>query len=519
MIKALDKFLEKPQNVFFALVLPVIALYFKSLYYGFTTLDEQWLVVRSSSFNSDWKNLLTVFHTPVSYVYYRPLFMVSIIIDHQIGQVSPFVYHVTNLLWHLLAVVLLYRFLTLSGSQKVKAYVITLLFALHPIAVHAVAWVPGRNDVMMACFALLSFNSLLRYLQEDKKWLLMFQVIFLILAFLTKETAVVIPFICLGIVFVYSEKKLRFYVLYSGLAVILTIVYFVLRSSVTETLQSSDRSLWLNLKEMFLAFFMQMGKAYYPLSQSVSPVLNTALSLFGILVFILSLIVWKRSKLNFRKATLAWFIFVGFMVLPVWFGVAKGSGEHYEHRIYCSLIGLALFFSGFDLRSSSNGVRWGLISLLVLFALTTSVRMKVYANEEVFVDAGMKERPDYYLFYLQKGDQLNNRNNLKAIEYYNKAIELRPDYGTSYANRGSAFLNEKMFAEALEDYNQATMLNGFHERTYFNRCYCHVRLGNAQQAKNDLDTLRKYSPDIIEPQMEQIVNEMYKMRKDSLEKK
>jgi protein O-mannosyl-transferase len=517
-MKALEKYLDNKRNLIVALTLPVILVYAKSLYYGFTTLDEQWLVIRSTSFNSDWRNLFTVFQMPVSFVYYRPFFMCSIIIDHQIAGISPFVYHATNLLWHLLATLLLYRFLSLTGARKVNAYVAALLFALHPIAVHAVAWVPGRNDLMMACFVLLSFNSLLTYLQKNKKFFLVLHVFTLVCAFFTKETAIVIPVISLAILYIYSKKKPLFYLYYFGSVMILTAMYLFLRSNITEALPDTERTLWLNSKDIFLVTFMQLGKAYYPLFQSVSPVLQNSLALFGMAVFVISILFWKTYGKDKRKAVLSGLIFVGFMILPAWFGVTKGSGEHYEHRIYCSMIGLALFFTCFEMRASSKVVQFALFSVPLLYGITTFTRMKVYANEEVFVDAGIKERPDYYWFYLQKGDQLLNKNNIGAIEYYNKAIELRPSYGISYANRGSAFMKAEMFPEALEDYNKAIALTGYNEKMYNSRCYCNSRMGNGVEAKQDLDSLRKYSPHVVEPRMEQIVNEVYQasISKDSL---
>ena len=40
----------------------------------------------------------------------------------------------------------------------------------------------------------------------------------------------------------------------------------------------------------------------------------------------------------------------------------------------------------------------------------------------------------------------------KAIEYYNKALELDPKYHTAWYNRGLCFNNLKKFDEAIESF-------------------------------------------------------------------
>jgi tetratricopeptide (TPR) repeat protein len=43
----------------------------------------------------------------------------------------------------------------------------------------------------------------------------------------------------------------------------------------------------------------------------------------------------------------------------------------------------------------------------------------------------------------------------KAIQDYNQAIELDPEYAHAFNNRGLAYADLKQFEKAIQDYNQA----------------------------------------------------------------
>jgi tetratricopeptide (TPR) repeat protein len=57
----------------------------------------------------------------------------------------------------------------------------------------------------------------------------------------------------------------------------------------------------------------------------------------------------------------------------------------------------------------------------------------------------------------------------KAIEDYNKAIALDPEYAVAYNNRGTAYDELKKHEKAIEDYNKAIALNPEYATAYANR--------------------------------------------------
>jgi len=82
---------------------------------------------------------------------YRPLAIVSFAIDWAISGGSPHWMHFVNVMWHVLACVLVWRLLrqlVASGPALAGA----LFFALHPVHVEAIANTVGRCEVMAAAF-------------------------------------------------------------------------------------------------------------------------------------------------------------------------------------------------------------------------------------------------------------------------------------------------------------------------------------------------------------------------------
>jgi tetratricopeptide (TPR) repeat protein len=86
--------------------------------------------------------------------YYRPLVVLSLALDHHFYGDSPGGFHVTNLIFHVLSTVLLFRLLRARGAGGNAAVLGAALWALHPRLTEAVAWISGRTDVLASFFVL-----------------------------------------------------------------------------------------------------------------------------------------------------------------------------------------------------------------------------------------------------------------------------------------------------------------------------------------------------------------------------
>jgi hypothetical protein len=199
-----------------ALVAAVATLvHARSIAFDFTYLDDRDFIVDDHAFLARAGNLVRAFARPYMNVvdgrhaYYRPLVTVSYGVDAQWSGLHPFGYHATNVVLHAVASVLLYALLRRVAFRRTVAVVAALVFAVHPLLASAVAWIPGRNDSLLAVFALASWLAFSYALVQPAWPALGLHIAFFWLALLTKESAVVIPLVCIAHVVLMQPEALR----------------------------------------------------------------------------------------------------------------------------------------------------------------------------------------------------------------------------------------------------------------------------------------------------------------------
>ena len=96
-----------------------------------------------------------------------------------------------------------------------------------------------------------------------------------------------------------------------------------------------------------------------------------------------------------------------------------------------------------------------------------------------------KEFLAYIYFAIGYAKEIGLENYDNAIEYYNKAIELKPDYVYAYNNRGNAKSDLGNFQEAIEDFNKAIELMPDYAKAYYGRGATNLELHNYIKAIKD----------------------------------
>jgi tetratricopeptide (TPR) repeat protein len=86
--------------------------------------------------------------------------------------------------------------------------------------------------------------------------------------------------------------------------------------------------------------------------------------------------------------------------------------------------------------------------------------------------------------YLERGfAQSQQKDYQKAIEYYTKAIEIKPDYSHAYLERGFAHYHSNNKQAAIQDYSQAIEIDG--DWGLFNLPYAYLERGLAYEFLED----------------------------------
>ncbi len=82
---------------------------------------------------------------------YRPISLASLVIDYKIFGAGPVGYHLTSILWHCLASVLVFRLLRRFITPGI-ALAAVALWTVHPVDSEAVAWINGRSEIFALIF-------------------------------------------------------------------------------------------------------------------------------------------------------------------------------------------------------------------------------------------------------------------------------------------------------------------------------------------------------------------------------
>lgn len=203
---------------------------------------------------------------------YHPLTMLSYAIEYAIAGDSPFIYHLTNLILHLINTVLIYFFVrnlfrivySNSGSRQSQtiALVTAFLFGLHPMHVESVSWVSERKDVLYGFFFLLALIKYVRYISTNRTIDYLLCVVFFVLSLLSKGMAVSLALSLVAIDFVLKRK------LFSPKVLLEKVPFFILAlvfGIVAILAQKSGDAIITNLglpDKISFASYAQIGRAH-----------------------------------------------------------------------------------------------------------------------------------------------------------------------------------------------------------------------------------------------------------------
>src|SRR6266498_1001318 len=139
--------------------------------------------------------------------FFRPLFILSYLIDTKIWGARPLGFHLTNVGLHALNAFLLFALsLQLLQDLELPARTKTLislgaalLFLLHPSHTEAVSWISGRADLIASCFCLGSLLWFVAYTRSKRGLHLVLSLLSFALSLFAKESAICLPFLVLVI--------------------------------------------------------------------------------------------------------------------------------------------------------------------------------------------------------------------------------------------------------------------------------------------------------------------------------
>ena len=380
---------DRPSWTWLILVFP---LYAQILGFDLTFLDDNLFVRDLGRFLGSWSSFPALF-TQGSFfgsgsdLYYRPLQMLSWMLDLSIGKGNLGVLHLSNIVFHFAASCLLLKVLLCAGFAR-RALPLALLFALHPALVQAVAWIPGRTDSLLAIFCLASFRCFqARVDGGGRLWLAAHWLLFAA-ALLTKELAIVLPAICIVYALLSRPQNAWQAAIAAPGWILLEAGWVLLRRLILKdasayTLVSTVKSVWAGLP----ALLPYLGKAVIPVGLSPYPILKDAPLGPGLAaLLLLAVLLWRARRNDLRLAAFGGAWFLAFILPTLVLPRTDFTPAHFEYRLYLPLIGLLIMagelepLRSFDpARRSHAGI---LLAVLAVFSAAAFVNARSYRNAD-----------------------------------------------------------------------------------------------------------------------------------------
>ena len=111
-------------------------------------------------------------------------------------------------------------------------------------------------------------------------------------------------------------------------------------------------------------------------------------------------------------------------------------------------------------------------------------------------------KPDYAEAYSNMGIALKDQGKLEeAIEAYNKALAIKPDYAEAYNNMGNALKDQGKLEEAIEAYNKALAIKPDYAEAYNNMGNALKDQGKLEEAIEAYNKALAIKPDYAEAHM------------------
>jgi len=128
---------------------------------------------------------------------WHPLAWMSHMTDVSLFGLNPAGHHLTSILFHCAAAVMLLLFLYRASGGLPESLLVSALFALHPLRVESVAWVAERKDVLSAFFGCCALYAYTWYAENPSRRRYVAMAGLLALSLMSKPMLVTAPFLLL----------------------------------------------------------------------------------------------------------------------------------------------------------------------------------------------------------------------------------------------------------------------------------------------------------------------------------
>lgn len=481
------------------IVLVTLVTYASSLRNGFVEWDDGLLITRNATIqemtpHTAWRAFTT--YDPELYI---PLTLVSFQLNHVVGGLDPFGYHLINLLLHAASAVFVLLIATRLTGSRTAGIAAATLFALHPLNVESVAWASARKDVLMAFFALGSLWMWLRWREESSPKFYVGALLFFVLALLSKVSVIVLPVALVLIEWMRGERMDRRMMT----AVAPFFAVSVIFGMIALGGKAGTNAVLLQEKMLIgaLGVAQTLRRLLAPTDLSVlypytKPIGLATPELFGSLLLIAVITLGAvMAARRTRGPIVAWLCFLLF-IAPSMANIAKGQDLLRDVYVtsdrYAYLAAIPLFvLSGW--MTARLLQRWPRMTMAACCCVIIAMIIGTYRQAQTWHDTEtlfrnvLASHPNAHVAHENIGSILYQRGEkVAALQAYQAALEIRPNSAVFF-NLGIIALDVGQDAKAEELFRHAIELRPNDAQALTNLGALLLRRGARDEARTVLE--------------------------------
>ena len=428
--------------------------------------------------------------------FYRPIQRLSYTIDYAAFAFRSGPYHVMSLIWHSFAAIALFlfaeEFLSIFGIEHRKcrliAWVVALIWAIHPVQSAAVAYVSGLADPLAATFGFLGLFFLLRASRAlGPRNLLLFigSGAALLLSALSKENGLLFPLI--GMVFFLLTKNRAGLWKTMAVAAFVAASYFSLRAGaehnpaprlspappvlVRPIIVARAVAEYAGLIVFPMNLHMDRDVESQPSGFSEASLTHSAWrelqTLLG-LVLIAAFFYWLLRARERSPAVFGALLLALIAYLPV-SGIVALNATAAEHWIYLPsaffFLAVALEIAAFEekTRSRRSTIAVAALAMCLIWAAflgaRTFARTFDWKDQRTFLERTIAHGGDSARMLINLGGLELTEGKLEdAAVHLHAALQKKPDQPLAIINLAAVALKQNDFKVARELLNRATQM-------------------------------------------------------------
>ena len=101
--------------------------------------------------------------------------------------------------------------------------------------------------------------------------------------------------------------------------------------------------------------------------------------------------------------------------------------------------------------------------------------------------------------HFKKGFVYQDQGNLdKALEEYQKALKLNPNYVKVYTNVGTIYLERKDYDQAIQQFKKVIELNYWDSKAHYNLGFAYLKKGEVEEAQEEVKFLKSIRSELAD---------------------